>query len=569
MSVDNRQPLVVNKISAGSREMVIWTTPTAKPVVRNGPMALVRDSAAGGWMRSGVIGMRATLAHGALGVLLAVGIAMSGCSTLNSAANSVTNFMTGGPGTPPGAPGYVSGFLGGVATDEPRAALLGREVLSSGGDAADAAVAAAFMLAVTLPSRAGLGGGGACMAYDPDKASINGGVPEAVVFVPPPGGGTGPRPAAVPMLARGLFALHARYGRRPFESLIAYAEQAARFGLPVSRALARDLAVVAGPLGGDPVARSIFLQPNGQPMAEGAPLVQTDLGATLAQVRVSGVGDLYNGVLARRLVDAAGQAGGGLTLQALRDALPRFLPAITVDAPKGDKASFLPPPADGGLAAAAAFQALAATPNDLQAAQNRALAVAAAWRAQGGAGDPKALLAGPVQPASLPALPASASLVTLDRDGRVVACSFTMNNLFGTGRIAPGTGILLGASPTWMPPPLLSAGIAWNANLHAFHAAVAASGQEAAPLAAADLLGQSLVTRSRVLTQAGTNMGKEAPINLNFSGQTVETGGMPLRAASEPGRADVITCPGYLPGNRGTCGWSVDPRSAGLAAGSN
>jgi gamma-glutamyltranspeptidase/glutathione hydrolase len=495
---------------------------------------------------------------------------MSGCSTLNSAANSVTNFMTGGSGKPPpGTPGYVSGFLGGVATDEPRAALIGREVLSGGGSAADAAVAAAFMLAVTLPSRAGLGGGGACMVYDPDKSSINGGVPEALVFLPPAGGGSGPRPAAVPMLARGLFALHARYGHLPFESIIAGAEQGARFGLPVSRALARDLAVVAGPLGGDPVARSLFLQPNGQPLPEGAPLVQTDLGATLAQIRVAGVGDLYNGALARRLVDAASVAGGGLTLPAMRDALPRFAPAITVAAPRGDKASFLPPPADGGLAAAAAFQALAAAPGDLERAQNRALAVAAAWRAQGGAGDPAALLAGPVpvQPASLPPLPASAGLVTLDPDGRVVACSFTMNNLFGTGRVAPGTGILLGASPSWMPPPLLAAGIAWNPNTHAFHAAVAASGQEGAPLAVADLLSQALVTRSRVLTHGGSSMSQSAAMTRNE--QVTVTEGMPLRAAPEPGRADVISCPGYLPGDKSACGWSVDPRSAGLATGSN
>ena len=62
------------------------------------------------------------------------------------------------------------------------------------------------------------------------------------------------RPAAVPMMARGLFLLHARYGLVPFESLLGSAEQLARFGVPVSRALAKDIALVSGPLMADPNA---------------------------------------------------------------------------------------------------------------------------------------------------------------------------------------------------------------------------------------------------------------------------------------------------------------------------
>ncbi|WP_237217853.1 gamma-glutamyltransferase, partial [Falsiroseomonas oryziterrae] len=232
------------------------------------------------------------------------------------------------------------------------------------------------------------------------------------------------------MLARGLFLLHTRGGRRPFEELLAPAEQAARFGVEVSAAFANDLAAVSGPLFADPWAQASFAGPNGRPPAVGERLVQADLGTTLSVLRTAGVGDLHQGGLARRLEETSATAGGGLTVPELRAAVPQVAPVVQSRI-GNDVVSFLPAQADQG-ATPAAF------------------------------GSGASSVSGP--------LPASAGLLVVDREGMAVACSFTMNNLFGTGRVAPGTGVLLAAAPGIgrVTPPLLAAGIAHSPNLRAF-----------------------------------------------------------------------------------------------------
>lgn len=269
---------------------------------------------------------------------------LPGCSTLNSVSTSVLG--TSGP--PLGQPGYVSGFLGGVVADEPRAVLAGREMLSVGGTAADAAAAVGLTLAVTYPSRAGLGGGGACIAYGPDPKTLARGVPEAVMFTPiaPANAGiAADRPAAVPMMARGLYLLQARYGNQSFEAMVTAAEQLARGGVPVSRALAKDLALVSGPLLADPNARVVFSH-DGVPLSEGQLLQQPDLASTLAQIRNAGVGDMYQGALARRIEVASAQIGGPLRFADLRGALPKLARPLLRNF-RNDRIAFLPPPADG------------------------------------------------------------------------------------------------------------------------------------------------------------------------------------------------------------------------------
>ena len=188
------------------------------------------------------------------------------------------------------------------------------------------------------------------------------------------------------------------------------------------------------------------------------------------------------------------------------------------------------------MAAAAAFETLQQNPAAADAAQARALAVAAQWRAAGG--DPTALLRQSLPAGSLPSLPASTTFLTLDRNGGAVACALTMDNLFGTGRIVPTMGFFLAASPNAVPLPLLSAALAFNRPIHSFRAETAASGQEMAAL--------------------GTAL---AMFNTLRSGQA-----LPI-PPPEPARANVISCSQYLPGENGSCTWATDPRGYGLAAG--
>src|SRR5262245_61733570 len=147
---------------------------------------------------------------------LAAGLALAACQ----------------PEQPTGVIGSVEGFAGVAAADEPSAVLAARDVLASGGSAADAAVALYFSLAVAMPSTAALGGGGICMVHDAENKKT-----EALDFLPRAAAGGR---VALPAAVRGMAALQARYGKLRWEQNLAAAESMARFGVPTSRALASE-----------------------------------------------------------------------------------------------------------------------------------------------------------------------------------------------------------------------------------------------------------------------------------------------------------------------------------------
>lgn len=379
------------------------------------------------------------------------------------------------------APGSTPTTFGYAVADEPQAAIVAQQILNEGGNAADAAAAAGFAQAVTLPSRGGLGGGGACLIKMFDKSN-KAQAPVALLFpAGSPAAASGDRPAAVPTLARGLLAMQARYGVLSSAAIIVPAERLAG-SAQLSPVLETDLQTVGPALLTDPAAASVFA-PNGTLLPTNANLSQPDLAATLELLRTQGVPGFYAGSFAASLASAADAAGGGLTLSDISNGVPQYTNPV------------------------------------VSAAGNYAISSL------------------PTSTAPLETLPASAAFMALDKSGGSVICVTSMNNLFGTGRIAAGTGVVLAASPHSSPTPDLAASMAYVSGNLNFRAAASGTGQAAAVQAA----------------QIGLANALAKP-----QGQT------PIPA---PGRANIISCPGTVPGGEATCTATADPQGQGLAIG--
>lgn len=397
---------------------------------------------------------------------------LAGCGFGSGVSHQLFGTGSSSSSTTPTTFGYA-------VADEPQAAIVARQILNQGGNAADAAAAEGFALAVTLPSRAGLGGGGACLIKMPDGTGKM--QPPVALLFPAgsPNATSGDRPAAVPNLARGLLAMQARYGLMPYASVIVPAERLAT-SAQLSASLETDLQTVGPALLADPAAAAIFA-PNGTLLPTNATLAQPDLTATLEVLRTQSVQGFYSGSFAQTLASAADAAGGGLTPTDLAEAAPQYTNPVF------------------GTAGSYATASL------------------------------------PTTTATVEALPASAGFMALDKNGGSVTCATSMNNLFGTGRIAAGTGILLAASPHSTPTPDLAAAMAYGPSSLAFRASTTGTGQAAAAQAAAIGLANALSKTQTPIPQ--------------------------------PGRTNTISCPGTVPGGEATCTATADPQGQGLAIG--
>jgi gamma-glutamyltranspeptidase/glutathione hydrolase len=522
---------------------------------------------------------------------------------------SILSLAACDPRTAPGTIGHVEGFSGILVADEPRAALVGRDILSSGGTAADAAIAMYFTMAVTLPSRVGVAGGGVCVVHDPKSKKS-----EALEFLPAApaeAGQSAPRPTAVPAMPRGMFALHAKYGKLRWEQLLGPAEGLARFGNPVSRALAADIALVAGPLLMDPGSKAAFSGPSGGAAQEGDPVKNVELAAFLSRLRVRGPADLYGGALAHEVIAAVKNAGGTLSIEDLRSVQARWREPLGIKF--GNlTALFPPPPASAGLVEAQMWSVLAEQklydkasaeerPHLLAEVAMRAFSERARWMTPEGdssvsfievlgPGGTKRMMEGynaqrhtkaeslNPPPADFPENPAAAGFAVADRNGQSVVCASTMNNLFGTGRIIPGIGALMAAVPgrAGRGPYQLGPMLVIAHNVYEFRFAAIASGGQAAPTALINVAARALI-EERPLVEAVAaprihHPGQpdtvfvektDSPARL----ETLSQRGYDVAEVDSIGRVSAIYCPKGLPPNPETCQVASDPRGNGYGMG--
>ncbi|MBK7864749.1 MAG: gamma-glutamyltransferase [Archangiaceae bacterium] len=242
---------------------------------------------------------------------------------------------------------------GAVATEHPLASDAARAVMDQGGNAFDAAVAAAFVLAVVAPYHSGLGGGGFALTYQakakhaevldfrevaPKSATRDMYLKDGQVVALK--STDGPDSVAVPGAVKGYLELLAKHGRLKPARVLAPAIKLARDGFVVTPNFRRIADVRAACLSSDPDAKRLFLD---APL--GATVKQPELAATLEKLARDGARAFYGkGPIAKAIA-----AKSKVTLEDLAAFTTRVREPLA-GTYRGHRILTMPPPSAGGLA---------------------------------------------------------------------------------------------------------------------------------------------------------------------------------------------------------------------------
>jgi len=208
-----------------------------------------------------------------------------------------------------------------VATSQPLASAAGLNVLQEGGNAIDAAVTAAAVLAVVEPSMTGIGGDLFALVYDAKTKTLralnaSGRSPYAATLAeisrrfPEQMPATGVLSICVPGVVAGWSELLAQHGTISMAKAVAPAIDYARRGYAVSEIVGGQWKSSEAKLAADPHAAATFL-PSGRAPATGEVVANPHLAATLQTIAEGGREAFYNGPIARAIV-ADMQARNGL-----------------------------------------------------------------------------------------------------------------------------------------------------------------------------------------------------------------------------------------------------------------
>ncbi len=372
-----------------------------------------------------------------------------------------------------------------VVAQEPLAADVGLEVLKSGGNAVDAAVAVGFAMSVTYPYAGNIGGGGFMLVRMADGRTtfidFREKAPGAAghdMYLDAAGhkldSTIGWRSAGVPGTVRGFQLANAKYGTKPWAELIQPAIRLATKGFPISRWQMESFHL-SKKLMDYPDSKHIFLK-DGAFYDWQEMLRQPELGRTLGRIALS-ADDFYTGETAQLLAKAMKANGGLITLEDLRN-----YRAVERKPLEGDYRGYhiitAPPPSSGGICLLQMLGMLDSTGYETNGAGSAAsyhyeaevMRRAFADRSEN-LGDPdfvKVPVPAMLNPGYLNsrrasiepshATPSSAlnpgvfpsnegtnttHFSILDEQGNAVAVTYTLNLDYGSGITVPGAGFLL------------------------------------------------------------------------------------------------------------------------------
>jgi gamma-glutamyltranspeptidase/glutathione hydrolase len=258
------------------------------------------------------------------------------------------------------SPAPVAAKNGMVVTAQQHATRVGVDILKSGGNAVDAAIAVGYALSVVYPAAGNLGGGGFMTVQFADgrktfidfrevaplaaKANM---YLDAAGNVVPNLSTRGWLAVGVPGTVSGFEFARDKYGTLPREKLVAPAIALAEHGFTLEQGDVDILAEGTEDFRKDPASAAIFLE-NGETRKAGSLLVQKDLARTLKSVSKDGVNGFYKGAVGEALIKAV-QAGKGIvTERDLAAYHPRELPPLECDYRNVHVVS-APPPSSGGV----------------------------------------------------------------------------------------------------------------------------------------------------------------------------------------------------------------------------